>query len=32
MLSEFDKIEKLDIFLYNLKFDIVVANPKKIFD
>lgn len=32
MFSEFDKIIKLDAFLYDLKFGMAIANFKKIFD
>lgn len=32
MFSKFDKIVKSDIFLYNPKFDIFIANPKKTFN
>ena len=32
MFGEFDKIAKLDVFLYNPNFDIGVANAKKTFN
>lgn len=32
IFSKFDKVAKLDTFLYNLKFDMAIANPKEIFN
>ena len=32
MFGEFIKVAKADVLLYNLKFGIVVLNPKKMFD
>lgn len=32
MFGKFDKVIKSDTFLYNLKFDIAIANLKKTFD
>lgn len=32
MFDKFNKVAKSDTFLHNLKFDMAVTNPKKIFD
>lgn len=32
MFDEFDKVVKLDVFLYDLKFGIAIANLEKTFN